>query len=91
MVHYVQYDCSPVVKEIAERTGRSPYQVVLRWVNQRGVVSTFSSNMDWQQKENKASLDGPDLSAEDMAAIDALDTNWPYFWMPEASNQTIRQ
>ena len=91
MVHYVQYDCSPIVTEIAERTGRSPYQVILRWVNQKGVVSTFSSNEEWQQLENRQSLEGDDLSPEDMAKIDALDENWPYFWMPEASNQTIRQ
>ena len=91
MVHYVQYDCNPVITEIAKRTGRSPYQVVLRWVNQKGVVSTFSSNEEWQQIENRKCLFGKDLSAEDMSAIDSLDENWPYFWMPEASNQTIKQ
>ena len=90
MVHYVQYDCSPVVTEIAERTGRSPYQVILRWVNQKGVVSTFSANEEWQMIANRKSLEGEDLSPEDMASIDALNENKPYFWLPEASNQTLR-
>ena len=42
-------------------------------------------------ESNLASLDGPDLSAEDMAKINALDENYPYFWLPAGSNQTIRQ
>ena len=90
MVQYVQHGLSPVVTEIAERTGRSPYQVILRWVNQKGVVSTFSANEEWQMIANRKSLEGEDLSPEDMASIDALNENKPYFWLPEASNQTLR-
>lgn len=62
MVQYVTHDCSPVITEIAERTGRSTYQVVLRWVNQRGVINTFSTNKNNEIISNLDALNGPDLS-----------------------------
>ena len=90
MCHDTMYSPNPVIEEIGKRTGRSPYQVVLRWVHQRKVVSIFGSSVLEQQKENLASLEGPDLSAEDMAKIDALDRNRPIFFQPEASEVTCR-
>ena len=35
-------------------------------------------------------ITGPDLSPEDMAAIDAIDKNRAIFWTPEASEQTSK-
>lgn len=37
-----------------------------------------------------ASLDGPDLTAEEMAKIKALDINRPVFFLTEAAEQTVR-
>ena len=90
MYHDCMYSPNPVIEEIANRTGRSIYQVTLRWVHQKGIVSIFGSSVLEQQKENLASLDGPDLSPEDMAKIDALDRNRPIFFSPEATEQTVR-
>jgi 2,5-diketo-D-gluconate reductase A len=61
----------PVV-EIAERTGRTPAQVVLRWHIQRGAVVFPKSATKERIGANLALFDF-ELSAEDVAQIDALD------------------
>lgn len=61
-----------VVASIARRLGRSPAQILLRWSVQRGVpVITKSTHRD-RIAENAQIFDF-DLSANDMAELDALD------------------
>ena len=62
----------PVVTGIADRLGRSPAQVLLRWCVQRGIpVITKSTHRD-RIAENAQIFDF-ELSANDMAELDALD------------------
>ena len=62
----------PVIVGIAERLGRSPAQVVLRWHVQLGNVVIPKSVTPERQAENIALFDF-ELSDADMAAIGALD------------------
>jgi len=60
------------VREIAERVGRTPAQVLLRWCVQRDlVVIPKSTHRD--RIEGNGRLFDFALSDEDMAALDALD------------------
>jgi 2,5-diketo-D-gluconate reductase A len=62
----------PVIGEIAQRVGRTPAQVVLRWhIQHRMIVFPKSVTPD-RVRENFALFDFS-LSDEDMAAIDGLD------------------
>jgi len=62
----------PVVVGIADRRGRSPAQVLLRWCVQRGIpVITKSTHRD-RIAENAQVFDF-ELSAADMEELDALD------------------
>ena len=56
MARDIVYQNHSVIADIAERTGRSAYQVALRWANQKGVVSIFGSGMRWQQEHNLEAL-----------------------------------
>ncbi len=60
------------VTAIADRLGRTPSQVVLRWHVQRGDVVFPKTTHVERMRENFAIFDF-DLSAEDMTAITALD------------------
>jgi 2,5-diketo-D-gluconate reductase A len=60
------------VREIAERVGRTPAQVLLRWCVQRDLVVIPKSTHRDRMEENAQIFDFT-LSAEDMAALDALD------------------
>jgi 2,5-diketo-D-gluconate reductase A len=62
----------PVVTAIAERLGRSPAQVVLRWHVQRGSVVFPKSTTPARITQNFELFDF-ELVPGDMAAIDALD------------------
>jgi 2,5-diketo-D-gluconate reductase A len=60
------------VRQIAERVGRTPAQVLLRWCVQRDlVVITKSTHRD--RIEENAQIFDLTLSDEDLAALDALD------------------
>jgi diketogulonate reductase-like aldo/keto reductase len=62
----------PAVKEIAERVGRTPAQVVLRWhVQQPGVVAVPKTANRQRLAENLALFDF-ELSAEDMKRLSGL-------------------
>lgn len=63
---------SPVVREIAGRTGASPAQVVLAWHLAQGVVPIARSANPVRQAENLAAL-GLTLTAADLATLDGLD------------------
>jgi 2,5-diketo-D-gluconate reductase A len=60
------------VGEIAERTGRTPAQVLLRWCAQRELIVIPKSTHRERIEENAQIFDFA-LSDEDMAALDALD------------------
>lgn len=62
----------PAITTIAERHGRTPAQVVLRWHTQQGFVPLPKSADPQRQRENLDSF-GFTLAAEDMAALGALD------------------
>jgi diketogulonate reductase-like aldo/keto reductase len=61
---------------IAERVGRTPAQVLIRWCLQRGLVVIPKSLHRLRIQENIQVFDF-ELSEEDIAVLDALDTtNW---------------
>jgi 2,5-diketo-D-gluconate reductase A len=62
----------PAIGEIAERLGKSPAQVVLRWHLQRGSIVFPKSTTPARIEENFALFDF-ELEAEDVSQIDALD------------------
>lgn len=75
------------IAKIAEKVGRTPAQVVLRWCLQKGVVIIPKSDKEKRIVENKGIFDW-ELSREDVEAIDGLDEGqkgnvgeWdPYAW-----------
>jgi diketogulonate reductase-like aldo/keto reductase len=58
--------------EIAERHGRSPAQVLIRWDLQHRVVTIPRSTREAHIRENCEVFDF-ELSVEDMSRLDALD------------------
>jgi diketogulonate reductase-like aldo/keto reductase len=62
----------PVVKKVAEAHKKSPAQVLLRWLLQRGIVVLPKSVKPHRMKEN-SDLFGFTLSDDDMKEISALD------------------
>ncbi|KAF7846212.1 hypothetical protein BT93_L4834 [Corymbia citriodora subsp. variegata] len=61
-----------VVKDVAEKLGKSEAQVVLRWCLQSGVVVIPKSDRESRIKENMEVF-GWELGREDMERIDGLD------------------
>lgn len=62
----------PAIREIAERHGRSPAQVILRWHLQRGDVVIPKSDHEPRLREN-LDVFGFELSQEEIEAISGLD------------------
>ena len=62
----------PVIAAIASRHGRTPAQIVLRWAVQQGFATAPKSATPERMAQNLSVFDFS-LSAEDMAALDALD------------------
>jgi diketogulonate reductase-like aldo/keto reductase len=60
------------VRQIAERLGRTPAQVLLRWCVQQG-VPVISKSTHRERIEENAQIFDFTLSDQDMAALDALD------------------
>lgn len=69
----------PELKEIGEKYGKTPAQVMLRWHIQRGVVAIPKSTHIERMEENFNIFDF-ELTAEDMDAIGALDTKQSAFF-----------
>jgi 2,5-diketo-D-gluconate reductase A len=63
---------SRAVGEIADRLGRTPAQVLLRWCVERG-LPVIPKSTHRERIEENGDIFGFELSAEDMAALDALD------------------
>lgn len=70
---------NPVLAQIGSKYGRSTAQVMLRWLIQRGVVAIPKTIHFARMVENLNVFDFT-LSAEDMAAIAALDTKESAFF-----------
>lgn len=71
----------PLLKEIGEKYGKSPCQVVLRWDIQKGVITIPRSAKPYEIRENAQIFDF-ELSPDDMSAIDSLNRNkkiFPYY------------
>ena len=62
----------PVILDVARRHGRTPAQVILRWHTQLGYVPIPKSSNPTRLAEN-LDVFGFELSAEELAAIGALD------------------
>jgi len=62
----------PVITELADRYARTPAQIVLRWQTQLGYVTVPKSASPQRIREN-ISIFSFDLTADDLAAISALD------------------
>ena len=62
----------PAIARVAERLGRTPAQVMLRWGLEHGFIVLPKSNHRDRQIENAAIFDFA-LGAEDLADLDALD------------------
>lgn len=61
------------VHKVAERNSRSPAQVLIRWCVQRG-LPTIPKSTHRERLEQNAQIFDFELSDEDMAELDALDT-----------------
>lgn len=62
----------PEVKSIATRLGKSPAQILLKWINKRGVAAIPKSTNEKRLRENIELFDF-DLTDEDMAVLRGLD------------------
>ncbi|WP_223068950.1 aldo/keto reductase [Paenibacillus caui] len=65
---------NPVLKEIADKYGKSIAQIILRWDLQNGVVTIPKSTKEHRIIENAAVFDF-ELTKEDMERIDGLNQN----------------
>jgi 2,5-diketo-D-gluconate reductase A len=64
----------PAIVAIAERLGRSPAQVIIRWHLQHGIVVIPKSRQADRIRSN-ADVAGFELTADDVKALDALGTS----------------
>jgi len=69
------------IRAVAQRTGRTPAQVLLRWGLQHGLVVLPKSVNPARQKENAALFDFS-LDPDAMAALDALEGGHATGWDP---------
>ncbi|MDB5166340.1 MAG: Aldo/keto reductase [Candidatus Saccharibacteria bacterium] len=72
---------NPVIREIAERHGRSYAQIMLRWCIQKGLIVLPKSINPERIKENFNVFDF-ELDADDMRRLEALDRNFRTCWSP---------
>jgi diketogulonate reductase-like aldo/keto reductase len=77
----------PTITSIAEKHGKTPAQVVLRWHIEHGVVAIPKSVKPHRISENLDVFDF-ELTAEEVAAIDTLDTGLRGGPEPETLNTT---
>lgn len=60
------------MKKVAERVGKTPAQVLLRWATQRNIIVIPKSNSQERLAQNLDST-GFDLTPEELESISALD------------------
>ncbi len=64
-----------LIKEIGQKYGKTPVQVVLRWDLQKGVI-TIPKSIHKERIISNATIFDFELSSEDIQAIDTLDKNY---------------
>lgn len=78
------------VQVIADKYDKSPMQVILRWNLQGGIASIPNSGSPDHIRENYNVLDDFELSDEDMARLNGLDDDYPFYWDPMPTIATIK-
>jgi diketogulonate reductase-like aldo/keto reductase len=71
----------PLLKKLAKKYRKNQAQIVLRWSLQNG-VATIPKSVNQQRIESNADIFDFELSADDMAAINALDCNHRFGYDP---------
>ncbi|KAG9274285.1 hypothetical protein AMEX_G11192 [Astyanax mexicanus] len=71
----------PVVQAVAQRCGRTPAQVLLRWALQQNVPVLPKSAQPMRVQQNSCLFDF-ELSESDMARLSALDCGEKFCWDP---------
>ena len=72
----------PVIADMAQKHGRTPAQILIRWGLQHGAISVPKSK-DRQRIAENYNVFGFELKAEDMEALDSLDEGMRITWDPE--------
>lgn len=67
-----------IIKELANKYGKSPAQIILKWHNQKGVIVIPGSKNPEHIKDNLNIFDF-ELLDEDMKKIDELNKNTPFY------------
>jgi 2,5-diketo-D-gluconate reductase A len=66
---------NPTILRVADRLGRTPAQVIIRWHLQHGIIVIPKSRKADRIRSN-ADVGGFELTADDMAALDRLGKSW---------------
>ena len=80
---------APPVRTAAKRLRATPHAVVLKWALARGVVALPRSADAVHMRANLEAVD-LDLTDDDLADIDDLDEDHPYYWWPAPTKATVR-
>ena len=76
-----------ILKSIGEKYDKTPAQVVLRWLTQRGIPVIPKTMRKERMRENLNIFDCS-LDSDDMAKIATLEQNTSYFFMPNNAQHT---
>ena len=76
-----------ILKSMGEKYGKTPAQVVLRWLTQRGIPVIPKTIRKERMRENINIFDCS-LDSNDMAKIATLEQNTSYFFMPNNAQHT---
>jgi len=72
----------PTISEIAQKHGRTPAQIVLRWHHQHGIIPIPKSRTQARIEENLR-IFAFSLSQKEMGALNSLNENFRVTWDPE--------
>eukprot|EP00796_Vickermania_ingenoplastis_P001650 gene1650-1018_t len=78
----------PTLVDIGKKHGKTAAQVILRWHIQHGVVAIPKSVHEERIKEN-ANISDFELMADEMAKIDAMNTNHRYGQHPDVAQAVV--
>ena len=82
-----QNGINEILKSIGEKYSKTPAQVVLRWLTQRGIPVIPKTMRKERMRENLNIFDCS-LDSNDMAKIATLEQNTSYFFMPNNAQHT---
>ena len=82
-----QNGINEILKSMGEKYGKTPAQVVLRWLTQRGIPVIPKTIRKERMRENLNIFDCS-LDSNDMAKIATLEQNTSYFFMPNNAQHT---